>query len=250
MPPGRRPEPASRRTFTGVRPPTISEAVLQELREDLIRGRYAPGDRIRVDQVAANFGISALPVREALRVLLAEGRVQYEPHRGYSVTTLSLADVEEIFLMCGLFEPEALRRGVPALDAAAIKRMRALLGKLLSPPRSASTWEIAAIHQGFHFVPIEYARLPRLEAELRRLWDHTDHYRGVYLFADPEFMRPMNDEHVAIADACAARDAERVVALAHEHRAHALAHLAEHSQLPAVRAVGPPAASSVPQASL
>jgi DNA-binding GntR family transcriptional regulator len=223
--------------------------VLQELREDLIRGRYAPGDRIRVDQVAADFGISALPVREAMRVLLAEGRVQYEPHRGYRVTTLTLADVEEIFLMCGLFEGEALRRGVPALDAAGIKRMRSLLGKLISPPRSASTWEIAAIHQDFHFVPIEYAGLPRVEAELRRLWDHTDHFRGVYLFADADAMRPMNDEHAAIAEACAARDAERVVTLAQAHRAHALARLAEHSQLPAGRPLEPPAASSIPHAS-
>ncbi|HET6550185.1 MAG TPA: GntR family transcriptional regulator [Solirubrobacter sp.] len=201
--------------------------MLQELREDLIRRRYAPGDPIRVDQVAANFGISALPVREAMRVLLAEGRVQYEPHRGYRVTTLTLADVEEIFLMCGLLEAEALRRGVPALDSAGIKRMRSLLGKLLSPPRSASTWELASIHQDFHFVPIEYARLPRLEAEMRGLWDHTDHYRGVYLFNDADVVGPMNDEHVAIADACAAGDAKLAVALAHTHRAHALAHLAE-----------------------
>jgi DNA-binding GntR family transcriptional regulator len=249
MPPRRRPDAEARRTFTGVRPPTISEAVLQELREDLIRGRYAPGDRIRVDQVAADFGISALPVREAMRVLLAEGRVQYEAHRGYRVTTLTIAEVEEIFLMCELLEAEALRRGVPALDAAGIKRMRSLLAKLLAPPKAATKWEIAALHQDFHFVPIEYARLPRLEAELRRLWDHTDHYQGVYVFGDPDVMRPMNDEHVAIADACAERDPKRVLKLTHAHRAHALAHLAEHSRLPAGRPLDPPASDPVPHAS-
>ncbi len=170
MPPHRQ-DPSPARRFAGVRPPTIAEAVLQELREDLIKGRFSPGDPIRVDQIAAEFGISALPVREALRVLLAEGRVQYAPHRGYRVTTLTLAEVEEIFVMCGLLEGEALRRGVPRLDAAGIKRIRALLGKLLSPARTASAWDIAASHQAFHFVPIEYARLPRIEAELRRLKD-------------------------------------------------------------------------------
>jgi DNA-binding GntR family transcriptional regulator len=121
---------------------------------------------------------------------------------------------------------------VPALDGAGVKRMRALLGKLLSPPRSASAWDIAAVHQDFHFVPIRYAGLPRIEAELRRLWEHTDHYQALYVFADREVMRPMNDEHAAIAAACAERDAERVLALMEAHRAHALAHLAEHSQLP------------------
>ncbi|MGH2948332.1 MAG: GntR family transcriptional regulator [Solirubrobacteraceae bacterium] len=245
MPLRRRQEPSPQRRFAGARPPTIAEAVLRELREDLIKGRFAPGDRIRVDQVAAEFGISALPVREALRVLLAEGRVQYASHRGYRVTTLTLAEVEEIFVMCGLLEGEALRRGVPQLDAAGVKRMQALLAKLLSPPRSASVWDIAALHQDFHFVPIEYSRLPRIEAELRRLWDHTDHYQALYVFGDETVMRAMNDEHAAIAEACGEHDAERVAALMDAHRAHALAHLAEHSNLPAAL---PPEAPVVRQA--
>jgi DNA-binding GntR family transcriptional regulator len=230
-----------------VRPPTLSEAVLQHLREDLIKGRFVPGDRIRVDQIAAEFGSSALPVREALRVLLAEGRLQYEAHRGYRVTTLTLAEVEEIFIMCGLLEAEALRRGVPALDTAGVTRMRVLLDELLSPAPSASAWAIAAVHQAFHFVPIEYARLPRIEAELRRLWDHTDHYQALSVFGDPEVMRAMNVEHVTIAEACAERDTERVQALMDAHRSHALAHLAEHSRLPATRAADLPPPTSLPQ---
>lgn len=243
-----RPSSTSQQPRTaGVRPPTIAEAVLQHLREDLIKGRFGPGDRIRVDRIAAEFGISALPVREALRVLLAEGRVQYAAHRGYRVTTLTLAEVEEIFVMCGLLEAEALRRGVPALDAAGIKRMRELLDELLSPPPSVSAWAIAAVHQDFHFVPIEYARLPRIEAELRRLWDHTDHYQALSVFGDPEVMRVMNQEHATIAEACAERDTERVLALMDAHRAHALAHLAEHSRLPATHAAEPPPPTSLPQ---
>jgi DNA-binding GntR family transcriptional regulator len=228
--PRRRHADSPPRQFAGVRPPTISEAVLQELREGLIRGRYAPGDPIRVDQVAAEFGISALPVREALRVLLAEGRVQYAAHRGYRVTALTVADVEEIFLMCGLLEAEAVRRGVPAMTGTGVKRMRSLLEKLESPPRSASIWDIVALHQDFHFVPIGFAGLPRVEAELRRLWDHTDHYRALYLFDDADDGLFAAD-HRAIADACAARDADRVGALMDAHRGHALARLAAHRDL-------------------
>jgi len=196
--------------------------VLQQLREDLIRGRYAAGDPIRVDHVAAAFGISALPVREALRVLLAEGRVQYEAHRGYRVTMLTAEDVEEIFLICGLLEGEALGRGVPALDQDGIDRMERALAKLEAPSEPASVWEIVPVHQEFHFVPIEYAGLPRVERELRRLWDHTDHYRPLYLFGDPAAVDLMNRDHRAIAEACAARDADRAIALLSEHRRHAL----------------------------
>jgi DNA-binding GntR family transcriptional regulator len=225
----RRPNSPAPRQFAGVRPPTISEAVLQQLREDLIKGRFGPGDPIKVDQVAAEFGISALPVREALRVLLAEGRVQYVAHRGYRVTALTIADVEEIFLMCTLLEGEAVLRGVPAMSDAGVKRMRSLLAKLVSPPKSASVWDIVAIHQDFHFVPIEFARLPRVEAELRRLWDHTDHYRGLYMFVGGDDADLMNDDHRMILEACADRDAERARTLMDTHRRHALAHLAEHA---------------------
>lgn len=212
------------------RPPTLVEAVLQQLREDLIRARYAPGDPVRVDRVAAELGISALPVREALRVLLAEGRVQYAPHRGYRVTELTLEQVEEIYLMCGLLETESIRRGVEALDDAGIERMRSLLETLLSPPRRASVWHIVTVHQEFHFVPIEYARLPLIEAELRRLWDHTDHYRSLYLFGDPQTKERINAEHAAFVDACAEHDAGLAVALAEEHRRHALARFASQEQ--------------------
>lgn len=208
------------------RPATLSEAVLRKLREDLIRGRYAGGDRVRVDHVAAELGISALPVREALRVLLAEGRLEYEAHRGYRVTELTVADVEQIFLMCRLLEAEALRRGIPALDDAALRRMRGALEQLEDPSASASVWELVSIHEDFHFVPVQYAGLPRLEAELRRLWDHTDHYRPLYLFGDRDVVDSMNREHRALLEACADRDVDRAIAALNEHRRHAMTHLA------------------------
>jgi DNA-binding GntR family transcriptional regulator len=225
MPPRRRADPPLRRGLEA-RPPTLSEVVLRGLREDLIKGRFQPGDPVRVDHIAAEFGVSALPVREALRVLLAEGRVQYASHKGYRVTALTMADVDEIFLMCGVLEAEALRHGVPRLDDAGIARLWRLLGLLESPPESASVWDIATIHQDFHFVPIECAGLPRIRAELRLLWDHTDHYRALYMFGDAGLMELMNAGHRAIAAACAERDADRVVELTDTHRREALSHLA------------------------
>ena len=113
------PAPARRK----LRPSTLPDEVLRELRGQLIRGQLQPGDRIRADLVAEDLGVSVIPVREALRVLLAESRVELEPHRGYRVTVLSPAQIREIFLICRLLEGEALRRGVPAMDESADARM-------------------------------------------------------------------------------------------------------------------------------
>lgn len=205
-----------------VRPPTLAEAVLLEFRDQLLKGRLKAGDSIRPDEAAKEFGMSALPVREALRVLVAEGRVEYAPHRGYWVKAHSMADVEEIFLMCRLLEAEALRRGVPAMGKAGAARMEALLRELEAMPQQGHEWEKVVVHRDFHFVPIEHAGLPRLEAELRRLWDHTDHYRGLHFFADERPYLAIRKDHWTILEACAEGDAERVVRVMNEHRDHSL----------------------------
>jgi DNA-binding GntR family transcriptional regulator len=215
------PAPAPRK----LRPSTLPDEVLRELRGQLIRGQLQPGDRIRADLVAEELGVSVIPVREALRVLLAESRVELEPHRGYRVTVLSPEQIREIFLICRLLEDEALRRGVPAMDEAADARLLALMARLESAPTvldvsDETLWPLVAAHQDFHFVPFESAGLPRLVSELRRLWDHTDHYRSLYLFTDESAYAPMTAEHRAICEACLARDADEAVRLNDLHRQH------------------------------
>ena len=188
---------------------------LRELRGQLIRGDLQPGDRIRADLVAADLGVSVIPVREALRVLLAESRVELEPHRGYRVTVLSPEQIDEIFLICRLLEGEALRRGVSAMDAAADARMLRAAGRARggadgSGVRRRRCWPLVTAHQDFHFVPMECAGLPRLVSELRRLWDHTDHYRRCTC-SRRVGVRADEREHRAICEACLARDADEAV---------------------------------------
>jgi DNA-binding GntR family transcriptional regulator len=206
----------------GIRPPTVSEAVLLQLRQLLIEGRFAPGDRIGVDQLAREFGVSPLPVREGLRILEAEGRVEYSAHRGYRLSSLSFKDVEELSLACGLLESEALRRGVPEMGAVDVSRMRSLLDRLESTADELPLWERVAIHQDFHFVPVEHAGLPRIEALLRRLWDHTDHYGSLYFFHDADQAALVNRDHHELLAACATGDGRLAVTVMDRHRKHVI----------------------------
>ncbi len=188
----------------------------------LIKGELTPGQPIRVDQVANRFGVSPLPVREAMRVLVTEGRVEYSPHRGYRVASLSISDVEQNFLMCQLLEGEALRRGVPRMGAEAVSRMRTLLERLESAPGEVPLWERVTVHQDFHFVPVEYAGLPRMLATLRQLWDHTDHFRSLYFFHDERQESLVYQDHHDLVEACASGDGARAVAVMDRHRGHVL----------------------------
>ncbi len=113
------------------------------------------------------------------------------------------------------------------MDAAADVRMAALLAQLGAAAAAGGAdedalWELVAAHQDFHFVPMECSGLPRLVAELRRLWGHTDHYRTLYLFRDASSYGVMHEEHRALYEACLRRDAAEVVRLNDAHRASVL----------------------------
>jgi len=93
-------------------PLTTVERVEQLVRRGLLRGDYPPGAWLRQDDLAAELGISKIPVREALQRLAAASLVTFEPNRGAMVRPLSAADAEEIFALRRAIEPELLRRAI------------------------------------------------------------------------------------------------------------------------------------------
>ena len=95
------------------RPPTAQEAVLAELRRAIVTGELAPGEQVLQDALAERFGVSRVPLREALKILEGEGQVTYRPHRGYFVAELDVDDLREVYRIRDLLESEAVRVAVP-----------------------------------------------------------------------------------------------------------------------------------------
>ena len=91
-----------------VPPSAASARIAGELRAEILRGDLLPGDRIRQEEVAERFGASRLPVREALRILEAEGLTEHEAHKGARVPRLSQHEVQVIYQMRERLEPLAL----------------------------------------------------------------------------------------------------------------------------------------------
>jgi DNA-binding GntR family transcriptional regulator len=88
------------------------DRVEEWVRRGLIRGDYAPGAWLRQDDIAAELGISKIPVREALQRLAAASLVTFEPNRGALVRPLTAADADEIFALRLAIETELLRRAI------------------------------------------------------------------------------------------------------------------------------------------
>lgn len=136
---------------SAARPGTTGEHALDALRRAIVAGELRPGQRVPQEEVADALGVSVAPVREALRVLEQEGQVTYFPRRGYFVTELRIADLEEIYDLRRLLEERAVRHALRTLDdarlatidAAAVECERAAERGTLQPNwrrTAASTW--------------------------------------------------------------------------------------------------------------
>jgi DNA-binding GntR family transcriptional regulator len=92
----------------------ISDAAADALREMILDGRLAPGERVNEVRLAAALGVSRTPLREGLRLLAAEGAVDAAPKRGFYVRALTVEELQHLYAVRPLLDPEALRlAGIP-----------------------------------------------------------------------------------------------------------------------------------------
>src|ERR1700733_11826383 len=108
---------------------SLTSAVADKLREQIIRGEIPEGAQLRQDLIATQYHVSRIPVREALRQLDAEGLINIVPNRGAVVPKLSSNDVEELFAIRALLEPEVLKHSIPNLTQTEFSKAEAILKK-------------------------------------------------------------------------------------------------------------------------
>src|SRR3954469_17050465 len=114
--------PTTRPGIVPIRRQTISSMTVEALRERILRGDYPEGEPLRQDALADELGVSRIPVREALRQLEAEGLVTFSPHRGAVVSSLSLAEIEELFELRAQIECDLIRRAIPNMTKDQLDR--------------------------------------------------------------------------------------------------------------------------------
>jgi DNA-binding GntR family transcriptional regulator len=224
---------------------TVQHATLLALREAIAAGRYEPGQPLRQEALARDFGVSVPPVREALKTLETEGQVVYVPRRGYSVSRLSRAELHETYRIRDLLETEAITRAVGSLTRDDLARMRAAVRDMDRAQRSADVAALTAANRRFHFTVFDAAAMPRMADMIRMLWDGTDHYRSRY-FATPAHRDRVRAEHAEIMQAVARGDAAAAAELSRQHRDHALDALCDALAAQDSQAVEPPGSIAKP----
>jgi DNA-binding GntR family transcriptional regulator len=189
----------------------LRDKVIVELRRRIIDGVYGSGHRLTEERLAEDFGVSRNPVREAIRVLAAEGFLLAQPRRGAVVATMTVRDVENLFDVRLSLEVLAARLAAERAGAAGAARLDRLLAKARSTRRGV---DLAALNTEFHATVCALAD----NALLTRIMDSL-HGRLQWIYRQSVQERAADSwaEHEAIAAAVRCADADAAGAAARTH---------------------------------
>jgi DNA-binding GntR family transcriptional regulator len=190
-----------------------ADGVAQALRDAILRGVVQGGQPLRQEDLAEQFGVSRLPVREALWQLSAEGLVTLAPNRGASVAALSADEVQEIYDIRAGLETTALRLSIPHLSPALLGRAADILDAI---DRAADVARWSELNWAFHATLYAPAGRPRLLRLIRTMHANVDRYLRIYLALIGIQARSQR-EHRALLAACERHDTTAATQLLIDH---------------------------------
>jgi DNA-binding GntR family transcriptional regulator len=196
------------------------ELVYRRTRRDIVSGELAPGVPLRLQELAARNGVSMIPVREALRLLEAEGFVDILQNKGARVAPCSKEDMEDVYRTRLVLETEAIRQAVPHITPQTIATARKINEKL---GRQKATKGVVLFedHRRFHLMLYEPSGSRWLMRLIASVWDHTDRYRRQ---VDPRMIhREVIAEHERILAAMEQGDADGAATALRDHLERSMA---------------------------
>lgn len=195
-----------------VQAPAFREQVYERLRAAILTGELAPGERLSPAGIAKSFGVSAMPVRDALHVLEQEGLVETAARRWTRVVELDPALVEEIVPLVALLEHHALS-SVRSLSEGAVAALRRANAKFAKAVANGDLVACIEADTAFHEALVGLAGNRSVERALRDAWAHVRLLRARVL--RPEFASESVSDH------------ERIIALLEQGDREGAAHAVE-----------------------
>jgi DNA-binding GntR family transcriptional regulator len=185
----------------------------ERIRASIIEGELAPGTQLSEVELAARYGVSRGPVREALQRLIQEGLLYSEPHHGVSVPVMSPADFEDIYLVRLALETAALRKVMFGPEAVQTVRALERVVRQMRAAEDADDWQtVAELDMEFHTVMVTAAHSPRLDRVFRTVISETRLCLGVLVRASDRRV-DLVEEHENIVEKMRAGDFDGTVAV-------------------------------------
>jgi DNA-binding GntR family transcriptional regulator len=156
----------------------LSTRIADELRQAILTGELSPGERIRQEELAGQFGASRIPVREALRILVTDGLVNMVSNSGAWVSSLTQDECSEQYQIRERLEPLLLRYNLPLLTAEDLARATDLVESMKKAPDLEA---FMRLDREFHWITYSRVQTTTLTDLIERLWNTTQPYRRVFM---------------------------------------------------------------------
>lgn len=191
----------------------------QRLKNDLQRGRFAPGRALKQSELAELYGVSRIPVRDALQRLKSEGWLAGHGARGVAVPAFDPVEVEDLYLMRMRLEPLLQNLAAPHLNGEILGRARDILDSM-EADMEMSAREIGSRNWQFHACLYRAAGRPTLFATVEQLHRQCERYIG-YQSRSLDYQGTSQREHYDMLELLQRGDAEGAANLLERHIAAA-----------------------------
>lgn len=196
-----------------------------ELRRRITNGDFPEGFQLKQDALAEDFGMSRIPIREALVQLESEGFVRILPHRGAQVSELSQTEIRELFELRALLEPRLLRLSAPRLTADDFATLDAINAEYRAEIQAMNPARWGDLNTKLHLHLMARAEQPRTLAIVTALLQNTDRYTRLQLSLTGSGRTRAEKEHLTMVRLCRAGDVAAACKLLASHITHAEATL-------------------------
>lgn len=206
-----------------------SVRIAQGLRRDILAGVLQPGERIRQNVLAEQYGASRLPVREALRILQSDGLVTLVANSGAWVAQLDLRECAESYEIRERLEPLLLRESMKGLSGETVGQLKALAGQLEG---DLDVESFLRLDRQFHLLSYSGAQTVLLASFIERLWNTTQHYRRTFaLLVGSDGKRVIDSEHFLLVNAIERDDSEEAQRVLRSHIRRTRLELERHPEI-------------------
>lgn len=207
----------------------VSTKVADILRKQILQGDWMPGQRLRQEIIAQELNVSRIPVRDALRILEADGLVSLQTNQGAWISALSMQECLEQYEIRERLEPLLIRASIPGFTKVLVEKLE----QIASSMEGISDVNLfTVVDREFHMLTYSAAPDGALKALIERLWNTTQHYRRSFAeLIGPPGLSTTHLEHRLLIDAIKRRDSESAEQLIASHIRRTKLALARQPQL-------------------
>jgi len=193
---------------------SVVDDVTVRLRRALLAGEIKPGEQIKVSELERAFGVSHIPIREAVRRLETEGLIVVQPQRAAVAAGVDREDLRGLYDLRRIVECEVIRRSVESMTAEQVGTVRAALASLEAVTQDQDSPRFWELHRDFHWALLEPGASAWVERVLDQLWIASQRYVRLFL---SETLDDAMADHRELLVCCEKRDGARAEALLRHH---------------------------------